>query len=250
MILSGLAAVMPQGSTPAQQASNSADESQTSPDKLLLKDYRPRSIYKVPKHEVTKAKFPAIDVHNHAEWVNSPERLDEMVKLMDEASIEKSVMFIRTGSPEKFSALGKPFSKYPEHFDLWCGFDLSGCDEPGFGPNAAKALDECHRLGAVGVGEIGDKGTGIWSAPKGSGLHPDDSRMDPLYEQCARLGMPINMHVSDPIWAYEPMDNTNDGLMNCYTWRITVGPGVLGHDQLIESLERAVKKHPRSASEN
>jgi predicted TIM-barrel fold metal-dependent hydrolase len=96
------------------------------------------------------------------------------------------------------------------------------------------------------VGEIGDKGTGIWGAPKGSGLHPDDSRMDPLYDRCARLGMPINMHVSDPIWAYEPMDNTNDGLMNCYTWRITLGPGVLGHDQLIESLERAVKKHSKT----
>ena len=52
------------------------------------------------------------------------------------------------------------------------------------------------------------------------------------------------MHVSDPIWAYEPMDNTNDGLMNCYTWRITVGPGVLGHNELIECLERAVAKAP------
>ena len=246
MILSAAAAGMPPGSGRAQQAQSPANSSPTSPDKLLLKDYRPRSIYKVPRNEVIKAKFPAIDVHQHAEWVGSPERLEEMVKLMDEAGIEKSVMFIRTGSPEKFSTLSKVFSKYPDRFDLWCGFDLSGCDRPGFGPNAAKALEECHRLGAVGVGEIGDKGTGIWGAPKGSGLHPDDPRLDSLYDQCARLGMPINMHVSDPIWSYEPMDNTNDGLMNCYTWRITLGPGVLGHDQLIASLERAVTKHPKT----
>ena len=246
MILSGVGGVLTSGSARAQQAPSPANEFQTSPEKLLLKDYHPRSIYRVPKTEVTKAKYPAIDVHHHAEWVSSPERLDEMVRLMDEAGVEKSVMFIRTGVPEKFSALSKVFARYPEHFDLWCGFDLSGCDQPGFGPNAANALKECHRLGAVGVGEIGDKGTGIWGAPKGSGLHPDDSRMDPLYDRCARLGMPINMHVSDPIWAYEPMDNTNDGLMNCYTWRITLGPGVLGHDQLIESLERAVKKHSKT----
>jgi predicted TIM-barrel fold metal-dependent hydrolase len=246
MMFAGAAAVMRPGSALARQAPSPANEPEISPEKLLLKDYRPRSIYKVPKTEVTKAKYPAIDVHFHAEWVRSPQHLDEMVKLMDEAGVEKSVTFVRTGSPEKFSATSQLFSKYPDRFDLWCGFDLSGCDQPGFGPNAVKALEECHRRGALGVGEIGDKGTGIWSAPKGSGLHLDDPRLDPLFDKCARLGMPINIHVSDPIWAYEPMDNTNDGLMNCYTWRITTGPGVLGHDELIEGLERAVKKHPRT----
>ncbi|MGC9997637.1 MAG: amidohydrolase family protein [Terriglobia bacterium] len=246
MILSGAAAVNPRELARAQQARAPGDESQTLPGKLLLKDFRPRSLYKIPKTEITKAKYPVVDAHYHAEWVKSPEDLDEMVKLMDEAGVEKTVTFVRTGSPDKYSELSKRFSKYPERFDLWCGFDLKGCDEPGFGPAAVKSLEECHRLGAVGVGEIGDKGTGIWGAPKGSGLHPDDARMDPLYDQCARLGMPINMHVSDPIWAYEPMDNTNDGLMNCYTWRITVGPGVLGHNELIECLERAVAKHPRT----
>ena len=100
--------------------------------------------------------------------------------------------------------------------------------------------------GRPGRGKIGDKGTGIWGAPKGSNLHPDDVRLDFLYNHCARLGMPINMHVSDPIWAYEPMDNTNDGLMNCYRWRITVGTGLLGHNELIESLEHAVSKHPKT----
>ena len=246
MILSGAAAMRPQGFARAQQAPSPTPESQALPDKLLLKDYRPRSIYKIPKTEIAKAKYPVVDVHYHAEWVKSPEDLDEMVKLMDEAGIEKTVSFVRTGTPEKFSDLSRLFSKYPGRFDLWCGFDLAGCDRPGFGLAAVKALEECYHRGAVGVGEIGDKGTGIWGAPKGSGLHPDDPRMDPLYNECAHLGMPINMHVSDPIWAYEPMDNTNDGLMNCYTWRITVGPGMLGHNELIESLERAVAKHPRT----
>ena len=245
LILSGAAAALP-GSVRGEPAATAETLSQNSPETLLLKDYRPRSIYKVPKTEITKAKYPVLDAHNHAEWVDSPERLDQMVKLMDEAGVEKSVMFVRTGSPDKFATLSKVFSKYPDRFDLWCGFDLSGAGQPGFGPNATKALEECHRLGALGVGEIGDKGTGIWGAPKGSDLHPDDARMDPLYDTCAHLGMPINMHVSDPIWAYQPMDNTNDGLMNCYTWRITLGPGVLGHNELIESLERAVKKHPKT----
>jgi predicted TIM-barrel fold metal-dependent hydrolase len=71
--------------------------------------------------------------------------------------------------------------------------------------------------------------------------------MDALWDKCAQLGMPINIHVSDPIWSYQPMDLHNDGLMNGYTWRIDdKQPGILGHNALIESLERATQKHPRT----
>jgi predicted TIM-barrel fold metal-dependent hydrolase len=257
-MLSGGAAAMRQGVAQAQQAA-SPDPSgivQVTPDKLLLKDYRPRSIYKVPRTEVHRAKYPVTDVHSHAEWVRSPEQLGEMVKTMDEANVEKAVMFIRPGIPEKFSEAGRMFSKYPGRFDLWCGFDLTGFAQPGFGPNAVKALEQCHRLGALGVGEIHDKGRGFGGRggpgrngqPQRpvAGMHPDDSRMDAIYHKCAELGMPINVHVSDPIWSYQPMDNTNDGLMNGYTWTIKPEPGVMGHDELIESLERAVHKHPKT----
>jgi predicted TIM-barrel fold metal-dependent hydrolase len=34
--------------------------------------------------------------------------------------------------------------------------------------------------------------------------------------------------------------------MNGYTWRIDVKPNMYGHDELIEGLERAVKKHPKT----
>lgn len=39
------------------------------------------------------------------------------------------------------------------------------------------------------------------------------------------------------------MDYTNDGLMNGWSWRIVLEPGTLDHNQLITSLENAVKKH-------
>ena len=39
--------------------------SQSTPDNLLLKNYRPKSIYKVPVTQIEKAKFPVIDMHSH-----------------------------------------------------------------------------------------------------------------------------------------------------------------------------------------
>ena len=43
-----------------------------SPKQILLKDYRPKSIYKVPVTEVAKAKFPIIDMHSHP-YAKTPE---------------------------------------------------------------------------------------------------------------------------------------------------------------------------------
>ena len=72
-------------------------------------------------------------------------------------------------------------------------------------------------MGARGVGEIHDKGED-WSSGKSKapGMHPDDARMDALLERCGELGMPISLHVGDPIWVSQKMDQTNDGLMNAY----------------------------------
>jgi hypothetical protein len=234
---------------------------QAPPDRLLLKDYRPRSIYNVPKTDVKKAKYPILDAHCH--HFPQPGHIIEMVKMMDAVGVEKTVIFTGTSSAEQFKAIRQMYSRYPGRFDLWCSFDLTRNDQSGFEPNAVKALEECHRAGALGVGEVTDKGSGFGGATAilGSGgrvlgratgesnvmgPHPDDPDLDPLWDMCAQLGMPVNIHVSGPIWAYQPMDNTNDGLMNGYVWRIEVKPPILGHDQLITALERLLRRHPKT----
>ena len=78
---------------------------------------------------------------------------------------------------------------YPERFELWCGFDYTGYDQPGFGPQAISALERCHQAGARGVGELHDKGKGLVSDTVNAfGMHPDDARMDPLFERCGAIG--------------------------------------------------------------
>jgi hypothetical protein len=59
--------------------------------------------------------------------------------------------------------------------------------------------------------------------------------------------MPINVHVADPYWMYLPMDSTNDGLMNAYTWKIdSTQKGMLGHAQLVHTLEDVVHGNPNT----
>ena len=220
---------------------------QALPDQLFLKDYRPRPIHKIPITEVAKAKYPVIDMHTHV-YGRTPEEILEWMKTMDEVGIAKTIVLTgATGA--RFDALQQMYAKYPDRFELWCGIDYTGFDQPGFGPAAAKELERCFRAGARGVGEISDKGQGlVRSAPPATRMHPDDPRMDPVWKKCAELGMAVNMHVADPIWAYQTMDKTNDGLMNALTWRLDNKPDIVKHEGMIEMLERTLKRHPKTIS--
>lgn len=220
---------------------NSKDSNSTgtdpSPDNLLLKDWAPKSVYVVPVTKIEKAKFPVIDMHAH-DYATTPEDIAKRVGIMDEVGIEKSVVFTNaTGA--KFDSLYNMYSKYPDRFDVYCGFDLSGYQEKGWSERAVKELRRCINKGAVGVGELHDKGEGLVE-----GLHPDDPRMDPLFKACADMKIPVNLHMSDPKWMYEAMDSTNDGLMRAWTWRVK--DKGFDHNELMLILGNTLKRHPNT----
>jgi len=217
------------------------------PDNLLLKNYNPVSIYKIPVTHVARAAYPIIDVHSHI-YAKTDEEIAQWVKNMDACGIEKTIILsMSTGA--KFDSIFQKYTKYGNRFEIWCGFDYTGYDKPGFGPAAVKELERCYKIGAKGVGELGDKGLGeIYSEPvQALGMHIDDQRMKPLFEKCAQLHMPVNVHVADPIWMYEKMDSTNDGYMNALDWRVDMTkPGIFGFDAMIQTLENAVKNNPKT----
>lgn len=206
-------------------------------DELLLKDYRPQSIFKTPRTRVMKARYPAIDIHMHA-----PRRGDleanaaELLKNMDACGVEKTILFCHTG--ERFDELAEVFGKYPERLELWCGLDVSG-NVP---EDTIAELERCVKLGARGVGEIIDKGSGLRGADPP--LHLDDPRMDPVLERMAELDLPMSIHVGDPRWMYEPMDKHNDLLFESYYFRLDNKEGILDLDEMVGTLENALRKHP------
>jgi predicted TIM-barrel fold metal-dependent hydrolase len=214
---------------------------------ILLKNYRPVSIFNVPVTQVDRAAFPVIDIHSHA-YAKNEEDLEKWIKTMDACGIEKTIILTQS-SGAKFDSIYDLYSKYGKRFELWCGFDYTGYDEPGFGPAAVKELERCYKKGARGVGELGDKGRGLFYCKpvKAWGMHIDDPAMRPLFDKCAELNMPVNIHVGDPVWMYEKMDSTNDGLMNALTWRIDMSlPGIIDLDALVNTLENAVRDNPKT----
>jgi uncharacterized protein len=214
-------------------------------DSLLLRNYRPVSIYNIPVSAIEKAAYPVTDVHSH-DYVRTDDEIIQWVRNMDACGIEKTIILtMATGA--RFDSIVRKYARFGNRFELWCGFDYTGYDKPGFGPAALKELERCYKMGARGVGELGDKGLGeYYSTPVAAiGMHIDDPRMKPLFDKCAALHMPVNIHIADPVWMYEKMDSTNDGLMNAQAWQIDMtNPDLIGLDALVQTLENAVRQNP------
>jgi predicted TIM-barrel fold metal-dependent hydrolase len=215
-------------------------------ENLKLKDFRPISLFNTSKTIVPGAKYPAIDMHTHP-WQKDTD-VSEWVKRMDASNITRSIVLsFETGAG--FDEIMARYSAFPHRFDIWCGFDYTGYDQPGtnWTDHSIAELERCYKKGAKGVGELGDKGLGeFYSSPvPGYGMHLNDARFKPLLQKCAQLGLPVSVHIADPIWMYHPMNIYNDGLMNAYKWRIDLTRnGILHHAQLITGFEEAVSQHP------
>ena len=82
------------------------------PNTILLKDYRPQSLYKIPKTEIAKAKFRIIDVHSH-DYAKADADVAAGTRLMGEVAVEKQA----PAAANKYRWLGRsPFPKgHPLH---------------------------------------------------------------------------------------------------------------------------------------
>lgn len=217
-------------------------------DTLRMEYYQPKSIFNIPITIVNKAKYPVIDVHSH-NYANTDAEIREWIANMDACGIEKAHILSCNWIGLPFEEFAKAYAPYKDRFALSCSFDYTDFGKPDWQERAIKALVHNKELGAIGVGEMGDKGLGdLYGYPtEGRNIHIDDPRLKPLLEKCAELKMPVTIHIAEPRWMYEPIDRYNDGLLNGDFWKVdTTKAGCLGYDGLMKSFESAVAANPKT----
>jgi predicted TIM-barrel fold metal-dependent hydrolase len=207
-----------------------------SADALLLRDYRPVSVYKVPISYIPRAKYPVTDMHFHG--VQRPDQVDSWVKMMDDANVEKATVFTGGSDAKSFNAKRAWYSKYPGRFQFfgtiaWPGVGQGVRTRPEGGVESVlKNLEELRNEGALGLGEL--SGMRAAAAPE----------LAPVWDKCGALGLVVELHPAVFPWQYLPPDNHNDGLMNGYF----PGPQqtMADYEEIIQTMDRWLGDHPKT----
>lgn len=245
-LLIGTALLLCSCSHTTQPAPTGTEAQKAFVEELKLKDYTPRSIFNIPVTKVEKAKFPVIDAHSH-DYAADKEEIRAWVETLDACGIVKANLMHCSWIGQPFEEVVAKYAPFQDRFAFWCCFDYTGYERADWAERAVARLEACRKLGAVGIGEMVDKGMGdVYARPgSGEGIHLDDPKMRPLIERCGELGMPISIHIAEPIWMYEPLNAENDGLMNGANWAVdTTVEGCRDYEELIATFERAVAAYP------
>jgi predicted TIM-barrel fold metal-dependent hydrolase len=224
---------------------------------LRLRDYRPVPRLVPPAHPVERARFPAVDAHNHlgrwlTEWVDRPgdwtvPDVRELLDLMASCNLTAIVNLDGRWGEELEANLDRYDRAHPGRFATFCHVDWSVTSEPGFGQRAAESLRASVRAGAKGLKVWKDLGLHVRD-DRGELLLPDDGRLSPLWETAAELGVPVFIHTADPVAFFDPVDGRNERLEQLLEhpdWSFA-DPSFPRFERLMGALEGLVAAQPDS----
>jgi predicted TIM-barrel fold metal-dependent hydrolase len=240
-----------QNPAPQQEIKYSQDPDAAKHMTLLLKDFDPKSMLHSSVHEVPRAKFPVIDVHNHvndAGGVHGEEIAPaEVVRRMDKANVQKIVILTGMWGDKLQGVLDKMVKPYPDRFIVFAQYDWSKIDDPNFSAEMVAQLDDAVRRGARGLKVLKDLGLGVKDR-SGKFVAIDDPRLDPVWEECGRLGIPVAIHSTDPEAFFTPIDAHNERyeeLISNPTWSF-YGPQFPSKETLLAERNHVFEKHPHT----
>jgi len=213
-------------------------------------DYRPRSTLVVPTHFVRRAKYPAIDFHGHPEGLlESADGLATLGAALDSLNVRVMVAADNLSGDRLQRAVAaiRASPKMRDRVRVLAGIDFRNVGT-GWAEKAVAQLQADLAAGAVGVGEI-SKSFGLTiRKPDGSRLTLDDPELDPIWDACARLGIPVFIHTADPEQFFEPIDNANERWLELalFPGRRYPADRFPRFEELMTERDNLFRKHPRT----
>lgn len=227
---------------------------------LLLENFRPQSLLKVPATKLNGAKFPAVDIHSHfkVRLKHSPEQLDSFVHVMDRQNIAVCVSLDGGLGEQIDEHAAYLLKKYPDRFAMFANLNWQGkgkaddpatwdCNRPDFARRMAIALADSKQRGCLGLKIFKQFGLEYKNAD-GSLIKIDDPRFDPIWEACAELKFPVIIHVADPIAFFLPIDEKNERWEELHRrpeWSF-FGDKFPKREDLIAAFHCVVERHPKT----
>ena len=217
---------------------------------LLLKDFHPKSMLHVKQTPVLRAKFPVIDMHQHvndARGIGERVPPQELVERMDQLNVRTMVILTGGWGDQLQKVVDEMLKPYPGRFVVFTQPDWSKIDDPNVSELLVHQLDDAVRRGARGYKILKELGLGV-KDKSGKLVTVDDARLDPVWEECGRLGIPVAIHVADPEAFFHPIDGENERYeeLNEHPDWSFYGPLFPGFEELLAARNRMFAKHPKT----
>ena len=208
----------------------------------------PEALMKLPRTNITRARFPAIDFHFHGRALRTTEDYKKLVALMDQTGVGV-ICNMDGGFGKTFDEAIRVGDAYKDRIAQFARVDFTGINESGWSQKAAAELDRCFRAGAVGLKIDKRLGLEVKNAD-GTYIQSDDPRMDAVWEMCARHNKPVMIHTSDSWGRFLPIGPENERY-EAGLWRSDTNTNYYktGHphpDVIEKARERMHAKHPKT----
>lgn len=187
------------------------------------------------------ARVRRIDFHTHLH----PAALSASLQLLDAGGIDLAVNLAGAPSGEVLGVYLGMEQASGGRVVTFAGLDWRLLREEGFGEKMADDLERAVRQGARGLKIPKALGLAVPS-PEGGLLAIDDARLDPVFARAGALGVPVAIHVADPVAFWQPVDEDNERFQE-----LSLNPGwsyygrpVPSHAALLEQARRRYARHP------
>jgi predicted TIM-barrel fold metal-dependent hydrolase len=217
---------------------------------ILLKDFQPKPALHATAHEILRAKCPVFDVHTHTnDAAGIGDRVDpkELVARMDRLNIKTIVILTGMWGDKLQSIIDTMVKPYPGRFVVFEQIDWSTINEPNFSELMVRQLDDSVNRGARGLKILKELGLGVRDST-GKLIAIDDPRLDPVWEECGRLGIPVFIHAGDPEAFFHPIGAHNERyeeLIEHPDWSF-YGPQYPSLEEILAQRDRMFAKHPHT----
>jgi len=214
--------------------------------KMDFETYDPVNTLVVPKHPLTKSKYPFIDVHNHQGDMGS-QNLDVLIKDMDKLNMKVMVNLTGRGGEELKKMITNIKDHHPKRFIVFTNIDFNGVGRAGWTENAVRQLDLDVKNGANGLKIFKNLGLSAKDI-NGKRVAVDDPRLDAIWDKAGELKIPVLIHTADPKPFWDSLDSKNERWLELATHpgrkRSATDPEPW--EDLIEEQHRMFKKHPKT----
>jgi predicted TIM-barrel fold metal-dependent hydrolase len=210
-----------------------------------IREYHPKSQLVTPQHPVPRAKFPVIDIHSHQPTPISAADFDRVMTGMQANNLQ--ILVNLSGSSGERLRQGVEAlraTKYKDRMVLFANVNFGGVG-PGFGARAAKQLEADIKAGAMGLKVFKDLGM-FDRKTDGSRLQVDDPELDPIWETCARLNVPVLIHIAEPPAFFEPLDYTNERWLELALYRDRRHQDGVRFETLMTERNNMIRRHPNT----